>query len=1470
MNIIRNKLYLQIPAVLVLALTLAMTQLAGAAATIWTNAAGGNWSVANNWSTLAVPGTADDVIFGNTGAGFPNTNDINSLTIDSLTYNQADGLQQTTVINPGQTLTIASSVAAGNAELYAGSTSGATTASTLVPAAVTGSSSTLALTGAGDIWVAQGNSTAGSHMATLNMSGLGTFNASVGRLFVGVNINGINRPSGTLLLAQTNNITLTGASPQVEVQESGVNANGGLASVLSFGQVNFLNADTMRFGGDKGNGTVNFAAAASGSPSLKIRNSDGSSPCTVIDFGYNDFVSSGNGTVCIADFSAGTVDLSANLVHIAQGNPGPGTGGCTSTVTLGAGTFDVPDLEIGWGNAAGANTGGTTATLNVNNNGLFGTGAVVIASSVLDLARTNGPVSTITGTLNINGGAVIANSITSGGGVSTINLNSGSLVVSNTAGSLSHPIGTFGIGTSGGATLSIPLSFSGSAVTVSNLTTGGANLINITAVPGIASYPVTFTIIQYQGTEGGSGAGTFTINSLPAASPSYHGTIVDTGNSGVVQVTLTSGPTTVLATTWTGATDNNWDYATMNWLYQGIAADFVDGRATIFNDSTTETNISLDASPLSPSSITVTNNLKQYTFGGSGYLTAGTLTKSGSSSLTLDNSGGNNNISTVVINGGTLQIGAGDAGKGGLSSVNITNNGALVVDRTDSVTLGSAISGTGTLTQGGGGTLILSGANTYNGATSLTNGTLEIDQTSSGTGPVTTSAGTVLSGVGVVNGPVSVRGELSPGTSAGGLGTFLAANGLTLATGGTVNFGLSPAAPNASDSVAVTNNLVVNNNTISVDFEGVPNNGDQFPLFTYSGSLSGSFNPVVTGTHFTVALDATSTPGTVYLDVTSGSGYALEWIGGSSSAWDNAATNWNNLGNSQPSTFLSGDSVLFDDAPGVQTRTITIGAGVTVYPSAITNASDNNYFTISGAGGIGGSTGIVKTNASTLVIATANSFTGPVDIQAGTLQTQNGAALGNAASITVENGATLDVDGQNLGGAVITASGAGVNGEGAIINSGAADFQAIRNLVLLGDTTLGGSAEWEMNNSGGAASLSTGGNPFNLTKVGANVIDFQNLATFDAALANIDIQGGTLLFNGITVGMGNPTNTLTIEIGAQLALASDQITYTKQIVINGDGTTQNINNEGGANVVLAGPIVLNGNCVFNVGGTQLIISNAISGSGGLIKSSGSPLILYGPNTYTGDTLVNAGTLQLVNGATLSTSSNITLAAGTTLDMQGTGLTLVSGQSLSGDGTVINSALAAGAGSTVSPGVIVTPGVDVVGLLTVNGTIALSGNTIMDLDPADGTNDVLKSDSTITYGGTLSLTNLSGPLTNGSSFKLFSASGYLGSFANITPATPGSGQAWDTSALRTAGTIKVVGTTPPTIGSIAVVGTNIVMSGSNGVASNPYYVLASTNVTLPPSNWSRIATNTFDGNGRFAFTNSLIPHMPQRFYRLELH
>ena len=70
-------------------------------------------------------------------------------------------------------------------------------------------------------------------------------------------------------------------------------------------------------------------------------------------------------------------------------------------------------------------------------------------------------------------------------------------------------------------------------------------------------------------------------------------------------------------------------------------------------------------------------------------------------------------------------------------------------------------------------------------------------------------------------------------------------------------------------------------------------------------------------------------------------------------------------------------------------------------------------------------------------------------------------------------------------------------------------------------------------------------------------------------------------------------------------------------------------------------------------------------------------------------------------------------------------------------------------------------------------------------------------------------------------------------------------------------------------NISAGGTNFIFSGTNGNAGAPYYVLSSTNLNLPFSNWTAIATNNFDTNGNFIFTNPADPSTPQTFYMLQL-
>ncbi|HTA95421.1 MAG TPA: hypothetical protein VK769_04785, partial [Verrucomicrobiae bacterium] len=74
--------------------------------------------------------------------------------------------------------------------------------------------------------------------------------------------------------------------------------------------------------------------------------------------------------------------------------------------------------------------------------------------------------------------------------------------------------------------------------------------------------------------------------------------------------------------------------------------------------------------------------------------------------------------------------------------------------------------------------------------------------------------------------------------------------------------------------------------------------------------------------------------------------------------------------------------------------------------------------------------------------------------------------------------------------------------------------------------------------------------------------------------------------------------------------------------------------------------------------------------------------------------------------------------------------------------------------------------------------------------------------------------------------------------------------------------------PPAIANIVSSGgANLIFSGANGVPGGTYYVLVSTNLALPVSQWPVMSTNAFDVNGNFIFTNPVDANMYQQFYML---
>jgi hypothetical protein len=77
------------------------------------------------------------------------------------------------------------------------------------------------------------------------------------------------------------------------------------------------------------------------------------------------------------------------------------------------------------------------------------------------------------------------------------------------------------------------------------------------------------------------------------------------------------------------------------------------------------------------------------------------------------------------------------------------------------------------------------------------------------------------------------------------------------------------------------------------------------------------------------------------------------------------------------------------------------------------------------------------------------------------------------------------------------------------------------------------------------------------------------------------------------------------------------------------------------------------------------------------------------------------------------------------------------------------------------------------------------------------------------------------------------------------------------------------TVTPNVTAVNFFGTNLIIGGSHGFPNANYYVLASTNLSLPRNQWLPISTNPFDVNGGFNFTNPMNPGSLQMYYLLQL-
>jgi outer membrane autotransporter protein len=432
----------------------------------------------------------------------------------------------------------------------------------------------------------------------------------------------------------------------------------------------------------------------------------------------------------------------------------------------GAGIFSSADVTV---NAGGKVTGGAGNTALAPGAGGGGQGAAAIVLTGNGTVQNSG---TLTGGNGERG-------LTSGGGDggAGVELVSGSTVVNTASGTI-----TGGAGGGGRVSLinAVPTSpgaggagITGSGISVVNAGTiaggagatgtgwtpvngdaiqftGGVNSLEIWSTSNITGNVVAFSAADTLKL-GGTTSASFDVSQIgPAAQYQGFGVFEKVGSS-----TWTLTGTTTAVTPWT-LTDGILQIASDTSLGDPSGGlTFNGGTLENTADVTSARTVAMQANGTLLTDPGTTLTLNGAISG------SGALTKAGTCTLILNA----NNAYTggTTISAGTLQLGSG--GTTGSIVGAITNDGTLLFDRSDTLTLNGAISGSGNVNQIGSGTTILAADNSYTGGTTITSGTLQLGNggaTGSIVGAVVDNGALVLDSGGIMTlGAISGTGSVT-------------------------------------------------------------------------------------------------------------------------------------------------------------------------------------------------------------------------------------------------------------------------------------------------------------------------------------------------------------------------------------------------------------------------------------------------------------------------------------------------------------------------------------------------------------------------------------------------------------------------------------------------------------------------------------------------------------------------------------
>jgi autotransporter-associated beta strand protein len=989
------------------------------------------------------------------------------------------------------------------------------------------------------------------------------------------------------------------------------------------------------------------------------------------------------------------------------------------------------------GSGALVKTGSATLTLsgaNEYSGGTFLQAGTLVTTTASALG--SGPVSISGGTLDLNANLGIVSLSGTGGAIQLDNV----LTVTQTAvGSYAGTIsGAGSLVKAGGSTLTLSGANSytgGTTISVGTVVTGSLTALGsgpVSISGGTLDLNANLNIGSLSGT-----AGAILLDNqltvTQTAAGAFSGTVSGAGSlvkTGSATLTLNGEGTYTGGTTIAAGT-----LVTRHLSALGSGGVSITGGTLDLNSDLSIGSLSGISGKILLDNVLTVNQTVNGSFAGD-ITGSGRLEKIGSGTLTLsgasDYSGGTTISAGIVATASEHALGSGQVSLTGIGAKLDLNaslvigglvgsagtvqldNFTLTIDQDAASSYDGIVTGTGRLVKDGSGTLSLSGTNTYSGGTLIAAGEIKVmSATALGTGSVVLDDGKLILGTNLSVGGISLLANDSTGkvdlngkilTMTGGtyaapitgdgkvlvnsstaIVTLTGASDYTRTTeisAGTVNLGNAAALGNSlvkmtAGTMKLLTAAQVAFSSDTTNKGSVANNGYELGLFADDNVDATTYNAycggIISGTG---ALRKTGKDTVTLAGINTYTGATI--IDAGTLVAKNAAA----LG--KGALVVNGGMLDLDAALTVSSLSGLGGSIKMDYALTVNQLTDGIF-----AGSFTGIGKLTKAGIAKLTLTGTSTYTGGTLIQAGTLETDDVAALGTGAvSIT---GGVLEVDSDlgiaSLSGTAgkiqlndaltVTQSVTGIfagtiAGTGGLVKSGSGALTLSGASTYTGGTTLNaGTLFTAKSNSLGIGPLTLNGGILDLNaaltvgglsgSTGTVKLDTFGLTVNQA----VDTEfAGTIIGTGMVVKQGvgrlalNKANSYTggsTITGGALVVGNAAALGTGKVAVNG-GTLELalgvVGESDAAGVMTIGSLSGTGGMIQlsndslrlnqTVAGSY---AGSISGTGGLTKLGTAALALSGASDYSGGTTLQAGTLTTKNLMALGTGS-VAITGGT--------------------------------------------------------------------------------------------------------------------------------------------------------------------------------------------------------------------------------